>query len=85
MVMKYTMEKIVRQSVVDSQNVKTFLDSVAKKHVKFDKVKKGHYLSLSKKTIYDGASGVQKHIMKLVHYHNQLKSMNVDLRDSFFI
>ena len=40
MVIKYTMKKTTRQSVYDSQNVKAFLDSIAKKYVKFDKAKK---------------------------------------------
>ena len=48
------------------------MDSVVEKYVKFDKVEKGHYLSLLEKTMYDGVSGVHEHVMKLVHYHNKL-------------
>ena len=85
MVIKYNMEKTIRQSVVDTQNVKAFLELVLEKYVKFEKAEKGHHLSLLEKTIYDGMSGNQKHIMKLAHYFNRLKSMNVDLGDSFLI
>ena len=79
------MEKITRQSVSNFQNAKVFLDSIVKKYIKFDKVEKGHYLSLLEKTIYDEMSSVQEHIMKLVLYHRWLKSMKNDLRDSFLI
>ena len=53
--------------------------------MKFDKSEKGHYLSLLEKTVYDGVSGVREHIMKLMHYHNRLKDMNIDLGESFLI
>ena len=49
MVMKYTIEKTIRLSVTNSQNAKVFLDFVAKKYAKIDKVGKGHYLFLLEK------------------------------------
>ena len=85
MVMKYTMEKTIRQSVPESEEAKVFLDSVAERYVKFDKAEKGHYLSLLENTRYDGVSGVCEHIMKLVNYYNKLKSMKIDLGDSFLV
>ena len=83
--MKYTMEKTIRQSVVDSENAKEFIDSIVEKYVKFDKVERGNYLSLLENTMHDGVSGVREHVMKLVHYHNKLRRMNADLGDSFLI
>ena len=85
MTMKYTMDKTIRQSIPESQKAKDFLESIAEKFVKFDKAEKGRYLSLLEKTMYDGVSGVREHILKLVHYYNKLKAMNVDLGDSFLI
>ena len=85
MVTKYTMEKTIRQSVPESEEAKVFLDSVAERYVKFDKAEKGHYLSLLENTRYDGVSGVREHIMKLVNYYNKLKSMKIDLGDSFLV
>ena len=75
MTMKYIMDKTIRQSVLESQKAKDFLGSIAEKFVKFDKGKKGHYLSLLENTTYNGVSGVQEHILKLVHYYNKLKTM----------
>ena len=37
------------------------------------------------KTKYDGVSGVREHIMKLVHYYNKLKSLKVELGESYLI
>ena len=53
--------------------------------MKFDKVENGSYLSLLKKIMYDGVSGVWEHILKLIHYYDKLKSLNVDLGGSFLI
>ena len=47
-----------------------FLDFIIKKYVKIDKAKKGHHLLLLEKIVYDRVSGVHKHKMKLVNYHN---------------
>ena len=58
MTMKYTMDKTIKQSILESQNAKDFLESIAKKFVKFDKAEKSQYLSLLKKTTYDEVSGV---------------------------
>ena len=85
MVMKYTIEKTIRQIVYETEKAKTFLNSVAKRYVKFDKVKKGHYLPLVENIRYDGVSGVCEHIMKLMNYYNKLKSMKVNLDDSFLV
>ena len=78
MLMKYTMEKTIRQSVIDSENSKAFMAFIVEKYVNFDKAEKEHYLSLLERTMYDGVSSVREHVMKLVHYHNKLQSMNVD-------
>ena len=59
--------------------------SVGEKFKTFDKAQKGHCLSLLEKTKYDGVSGVCEHMMKLVHYYNKLKSLRVEIGDSYLI
>ena len=85
MVMKYTMEKSIRQSILETDNAVTFLKSVGEKFKRFDKAQKGQFLGLLEKTKYDGVSGVLEHIMKLVHYYNKLKSLKVELGESYLI
>ena len=85
MTMKYTMDKTIKQSILESQNTKVFLESIAKKFIKFDKAKKSCYFSLLENTTYDGISGVWEHILKPVHYYNKLKTISVDLGDSYLI
>lgn len=87
MFMKYYMKKSIKQSIPNSNSfdAKEFLKAMNQNFVKFDKAKKGQYLSLIEKTKYDGVSGVREHIMKLVHYFNKLKSMKVDMDDSYLI
>ena len=46
MIMKYTIEKTIIQSVVDSPNARAFIESTTEKYVKFDKLKEAttcHY------------------------------------------
>jgi len=58
---------------------------VGEKFKTFDKAQKGQYLSLLEKTKYNGVSSVREHMMKLVHYYNKLKSLKVELGDSYLI
>ncbi|XP_027911427.1 uncharacterized protein LOC114170141 [Vigna unguiculata] len=85
MVMRYTMEKSIRQSIPDNDNAKDFMRSVGEKFKTFDKAQKGQYLSLLEKTKYDGVSGVREHMTKLGQYYNKLKSLKVELGDSYLI
>ena len=78
-------ENIISQSVPESQHAMTFLNFIVEKYIKFDKSEIKHYLLLLEKTTYVGVSGVYEHSMELVHYHNKLQSMKVDLRDNFLI
>ena len=72
--------------MVDSQNAKVFMESIVEKCVKFNKVEKGHDLSLLKMNmVYDGVSDICEHIIKLVYYHNKLKSMNANMGENFLI
>ena len=43
-------------------------------YMKFNKVEKGHYVSLLEKATYDVVSRVHEHIIKLVHYHKRQKA-----------
>ncbi|KAJ1388503.1 gag-polypeptide of LTR copia-type [Sesbania bispinosa] len=85
MVMKHTMEMSIQQSIPENDKAKDFLRSVGEKFNTFDKAQKGQYLSLLEKTKYDGVSGVREHMMKLVHYYNKLKSLKVELGESYLI
>ena len=78
------MENSIRQSIPDNDNAKDFMISVGEKFKTFDKAQNGQYMLLLEKTKYDGVSGVREH-MKLVHYYNKLKSLKVDLGDSYLI
>ena len=86
MVLKYTMDKTIQQSIPKSQNAKEIFNLVIEIFIKFDKAKKKGYYKLKsmnvKITTYNGANGVQGHILKLVHYYYKLKSMNVGLGDN---
>jgi len=79
------MEKSIRQSIPEGDIAKDYLKSIGEKFTRFDKAKKCEYLSLFDKTKYDGTSGVQEHIMKLVNYYNKLKDLKVEIGESALI
>ncbi|XP_022842981.1 uncharacterized protein LOC111366457 [Olea europaea var. sylvestris] len=58
MIMKYTIDKSIRQSISDTDNAKEYLEAVGKKFTKFDKAKEGTLMKLLTTTTYDGVSGV---------------------------
>lgn len=64
MIMRYAIDKSIRQSIPDTDSTKKYLDAVGKRFTKFDKAKKGTLMKLLTITTYDGVSGGQKHIMK---------------------
>ncbi|XP_021653664.2 uncharacterized protein LOC110644986 [Hevea brasiliensis] len=85
MVIKYIIDKSIRQGIPNKETTKEFLQAVAEKFKKFDKTQKSHYLSLLEHTQYDGVSGVREHIMTLISYFNKLKSFELDLGESFLV
>ncbi|KAF7802053.1 Retrovirus-related Pol polyprotein from transposon TNT 1-94 [Senna tora] len=74
-VLKYTIDKTIRQSIPEKDTAVDYLKAISEKFKKFDKSQKAYYLSLLDNTLYDGASGVREHMMKLVNYFNKLKSL----------
>ncbi|KAJ1376706.1 gag-polypeptide of LTR copia-type [Sesbania bispinosa] len=73
------------RSISENDKAKEFLRSISEKFKTFNKAQKGQYLYLHEKTKYDGVSGVREHMMKLVHYYNKLKSLKVELGESYLI
>ncbi|KAH7835419.1 hypothetical protein Vadar_026019 [Vaccinium darrowii] len=83
MIMKYTMDKSIKQCVPDNENAMAYLADIGKQFTKFDKTQKATYMQLLTSTKYDGFSGVREHIMKLTHYFNKLKDVKVKLAEDF--
>ncbi|XP_041009355.1 uncharacterized protein LOC121253403 [Juglans microcarpa x Juglans regia] len=83
MIVRYTIDKFIRQSIANTENANGFLEVVGKKFTKFDKVENGTYIKLLTTTTYDGLGRVREHIMKLTHFFNKLKEMKVELQTLF--
>jgi hypothetical protein len=85
MIMKYTIDKSIRQSITCIDSAKDFLATVGDKFTKFDKAENRTFMKLLTTTTYDGFSGVCEHIMKLTHFFNKLRQMKVELAFSFLV
>jgi len=85
MIMKYTINKSIRQSITCTDSAKDFLATVGDKFTKFDKADKGTFMKLLTTTTYDGVNGVHEHIMKFAHFFNKLRQMKVELADNFLV
>jgi len=83
MIMKYTIDKSISQSIICTDSAKDFLAAVEDKFTKFNKTEKGTFMKLLTTTTYDGVSGVCEHIIKLTYFFNKLRQMKVVQADSF--
>ena len=73
MIMRYTMDGTIKDNVHDIENARKYLQVVGEKFKRFDKVEKAHYLTLLRKTTYDGVRGIREHVMEMVKQYNKLK------------
>ncbi|KAJ9695069.1 hypothetical protein PVL29_010524 [Vitis rotundifolia] len=83
MVMKYTMDKSIKECMSKTKRAKDFLEYVKVNYTKIDKAEITTYLKLLTTTMYDGVSGVRDHIIKLKHYFNKANEMKVGLNEKF--
>ena len=83
MVMKYTIDKSIKECVPKTERAKDFLEYVKANYTKIDKVEMTTYLKFLTTTMYDGVGGVRGHIIKLKHYFNKANEMKVELNDKF--
>ncbi|KAF7808405.1 Retrovirus-related Pol polyprotein from transposon TNT 1-94 [Senna tora] len=84
-VLKYTVDKTIRQSVLEKDTIVEYVKAISEKFKKFDKSKKAYYISLLNNVWYDGVSRVREHMMKMVNYYNKLKGLKLDLGESFLV
>ena len=83
MVMKYTMDKSIKECVLKTERAKVFLEYVKANYTKTDKAEMATHLKLLTTIMYDGVGGVRDHIIKLKHYFNKTNEMKVELSDKF--
>ena len=83
MVMKYTMDKSIKECVSKMEMAKDFMEYVKANYTKIDKTKITTYLKLLTTTMYDGVGGVRDHIIKLKRYFNKANEMKVELSEKF--
>ena len=83
MVMKYTMDKSIKECVLKTERAKDFMEYVKANYTKIDKAEMTTYLKLLTTTMYDGVGGVRDHIIKLKHYFNKANEMKVELSEKF--
>ena len=83
MVMKYIMDKSIKECVPKTERAKDFLEYVKANYTKIDKVEMTTYLKLLTTTMYDGVGGVRDHIIKLKHSFNKANETKVELGEKF--
>ncbi|KAF7835789.1 Retrovirus-related Pol polyprotein from transposon TNT 1-94 [Senna tora] len=64
-VLKYTVDKTIRQSVLENDTAVEYLKAIGEKFKKFDISQKAYYISLLDNARYDGVSRVREHMMKM--------------------
>ncbi|KAL4591583.1 hypothetical protein LXL04_004552 [Taraxacum kok-saghyz] len=85
MIIKNSISMPIRGAIPDSENEKTYLESVEEQ---FRGTSKAHASTLILKmltTKYDGSSGVREHIMMMTDMANKLKSMDMEISEGFLV
>ncbi|RVW45264.1 hypothetical protein CK203_110163 [Vitis vinifera] len=83
MVMKYTMDKSIKECVPKTESAKVFLEYVKANYAKTDKAEMETCLKLLTTIVYDAVDGVRDHIIKLKHYFNKANEMKMELSKKF--
>ena len=71
------MEDSIYESIPKTKNAKEFLDVIDKKYIKFLKNEKNELLNTLHSTFYDGTSGAQGPIDKILACYNRVKSIGM--------
>ena len=85
MVIKNSISVAIRGAIPDSENAKTYMDSVEEQ---FKGTSKAHASTLILKmltTKYDGMSGVREHIMMMSDMAHKLKGMDMEISEGFLV
>ncbi|KAI3771808.1 hypothetical protein L6452_02977 [Arctium lappa] len=85
MIIKNSISVAIRGAIPDSDNAKTYLNSVEEQ---FKGTSKAHASTLILKmltTKYDGISGVREHIMMMSDMANKLKGMDMEISEGFLV
>lgn len=85
MIIKNSISMPIRGAIPDSENAKTYLESVEEQ---FKGTSKAHASTLILKMLtkkYDGSSGVREHIMIMTDMANKLKSMDMEISEGFLV
>ncbi|KAL4554216.1 hypothetical protein LXL04_037399 [Taraxacum kok-saghyz] len=85
MIIKNSISMPIRGAIPDSENAKTYLESVEEQ---FRGTSKAHASTLILKMLtkkYDRSSGVREHIMMMTDMANKLKSMDMEISEGFLV
>ena len=85
MIMENYMEDSIYESIPKTVNVKEFLDAVGKKYTKYSKNEKNELLNTLHSTFYDGTSGVQGHIDKILACYNKIKTISMEFDSDYVV
>ncbi|CAH9103279.1 unnamed protein product, partial [Cuscuta europaea] len=85
MVIKNSISVAIRGAIPDSENAKTYLDSVEEQFKGTSKAYASTLILKMLTTKYDGVSGVREHIMMMSDMSHKLKGMDMEISEGFLV
>ncbi|CAH9106033.1 unnamed protein product [Cuscuta europaea] len=85
MVIKNSISVAIRGAIPDSENAKTYLDSVEEQFKGTSKAYASTLILKMLTTKYDGVSGVREHIMMMSDMSHKLKGMDMEISEVFLV
>ncbi|WKA10749.1 hypothetical protein VitviT2T_028306 [Vitis vinifera] len=71
--------------ILESNNAKEFLVTVANRYQTSDNAEAGHFMDELMNMRYDDMKGVCEYILKMVHLHTRLKALDIPIPDKFIV
>ncbi|CAH9110895.1 unnamed protein product [Cuscuta europaea] len=85
MVIKNSISVAIRGAIPDSENAKSYLDSVEEQFKGTSKAYASTLILKMLTTKYDGVSGVREHIMMMSDMSHKLKGMDMEISEGFLV
>ena len=85
MIMENHMEDSIYESIPKTDNAKEFLDVIGKKYTKLSKNEKNELLNTLHSTFYDGTSGIEGHIDKILTCYNKIKTIGMKFDSDYVV
>ncbi|KAK9056510.1 hypothetical protein SSX86_023872 [Deinandra increscens subsp. villosa] len=83
LIMKKSIDIVIRGAILDSDNAKTYLETMEEYYKGTSKVHAGNLILILLTSMYDGKGSIRKHLMMMNDIANKLKALEMPIGETF--